>query len=353
MSFNIPTPQEFFATLGAMDYFIFLINIVIFLGAKKILKFLNHNKTPNILKKKLYRLRWSNFLLFMIFSATTFIDDSLFQQIIMTATAGLGIFLFWEFEMYYIEKSYTKEEEVNGKVQKVETYQSDIFQWLATIVTVIISINLISDIWHWNSMLQTGSVVASIAAFLAITHSSWLPDNIGGLITLHKGHVGAGDVVKFNVDGEEILGYVGKITLTDTTIYHLVDKHPIYLRNSKLRDVIMHRLSKAESTSKDGILRYIDLNIGYSSLSERVEEFAEKVFEHGCEISKSINKDRGVRLEVVNNGDYAVTWRLFFYTNARNMKDSEFAMNRSAKDIAETFEDVSLDTPSLMILSKD
>ncbi len=352
MTFNIPTPTEFFNTLGAMEYFIFLINIVIFIGASKILKFLNHNKNPSILKKKIYRLRWSNFFLFTLFSATTFIDNGLFQQIIMTVTAGLGIFLFWEFEMYYIEKSYTKEEEINGKVQKVETYQSDIFQWVATIITIIISVLIISDIWEWESMLQTGSVVASLVAFLAITHTSWLPDNIGGLIMLHKRHVSAGDVVRFNIDGESILGYVGKITLTDSTIYHLVTKHPIYLRNSKFRDAIIHKLSDAESTSQDGMLHYIDLKIGYDALSERVQEFAQEVFTHALDLTKTINKDRGVRLEVVDNGDYAVQWRLFFYTNARNMKESEFAMNRSAKDIAETFEDVSLDTPQLMVLSK-
>ncbi len=264
----------------------------------------------------------------------------------------MGIFLFWEFEMYYIEKNYTKEEELNGKIQKVETYQSDIFQWLATVITVIISVNIISDIWNWDSLWQTGSVVASIAAFLAITHSSWLPDNIGGLITLHKGHIEAGDVIRFRVDGEEVLGYAGKITLTDTTIYDLVDKHSIYIRNSKFRDVTIHRLSKAKSTSKDGILRYIDLNIGYGALSTSVELFSEEVFKQACEISKSINKERDVRLENVENGDYAVTWRLFFYTNARNMKESEFAMNRAAKDVAETFREISLDTPQLMVYNR-
>lgn len=351
MPLHMPTPTEFFSALGAMDYFIFLINIIIFVGASKILKFLNHNKSPEIFKRKLFRLRLGNFLLFMTFSITTFIDNGLFHHIIMTATSGLGIFLFWEFEMYYIEKSYTKEQEINGKIQQVETYQSDIFQWVATIGTVIITILVISDIWDWNSMLKTGSVVASIAAFLAITHTSWLPDNIGGLIMLHKRHVGAGDVVKFNIDNETILGYVGKITLTDSTIYHLVTKHPIYLRNSKFRDAIIHKLSDAESTSKDGMLHYIDLKIGYDAKSEKVEEFARETFNHALELTKAINKDRGVRLEVVDNGDYAVQWRLFFYTNARNMKESEFAMNRAAKDIAEIFEEVSLDTP-LIYLTK-
>jgi len=352
MPFNIPTAHEFVATLGAIEYFIFLINIVLFISAGRILKYLNHNKSKDAYKKKLHSLRWVNFLLFMLYSVTTFVEHGIFQQIIMTVTAGLGIFLFWEFEMYYIEKSYTKEQEVNGKPQKVETYQSDIFQGVATIVTAIISMLVISDIWKWDSMLQTGSVVASIAAFLAITHTSWLPDNIGGLITLHKGNVGAGDVIKCKIDGEYIQGYVGKITLTDITIYDLIDKHPMYFRNSKFRDAVIHRLSQSESTSKDGILRYIDLKISYDSLSERVEEYAQKTFDYALELTKSINKDKGLRLEVEENGDYAVTWRLFYYTNARNMKDSEYAMNRAAKDIAEIFKDVSLDTPQLMILSK-
>ena len=352
MSLELPSLNEITSSLGAMEYFVFLINIVIFIGAKRILEFLNQNKSKKFISKKLNRLRFINFILFLMFSLTTFVEQSLFSQITMSLIAAMGIFLFWEFEMYYIEKTYTKEKEINGKIQKIETYQSDIFQWIATIVTIIISINIISDIWNWDSLWQAGSVLASIAAFLAITHTSWLPDNIGGLITLHKGHIEAGDVIRFNIDGEEILGYAGKITLTDTTIYDLVDKHSIYLRNSKFRDVTIHRLSKADSASSEGILRFIDLKIGYSALSLRVEEFTQEVFKHACEITKSINKDKGVRLENINNGDYAVTWRLFFYTNARNMKESEFAMNRAAKDTAETFEEISLDTPQLMLLDR-
>ena len=49
---------------------------------------------------------------------------------------------------------------------------------------------------------------------------------------------------------------------------------------------------------------------------------------------------------------FAVTWRFFYYTDARNMKESAFAMKRAAKDTAETFDDISLDTPQLMVLSQ-
>lgn len=341
--------HDFLEQLGAMEYFIFLINIVIFFTAAKILRLFNPNTDKVKFRRKLKHLRTANLTLFVSFFLITLIDAELFQKVIMTGTSALGVFLFWEFEMYYIQKNYTKETQDNdGNTQILETYQSDIFKWLATIVTIIISVNIVSDIWDWDSLWQTGSVVASIAAFLAITHGSWLPDNIGGLITLHRGHIEAGDVVSFKTDGEEILGYVGKIALTETTLFDLVDKHPIYLRNSKLRDATIHRLSKNGSGVKEGILRCIDLNIGYDSKSEVVEKYAEDVFKRAIEITNSINKERKIRVEILNNGDYAVTWRFLYYANARNMKDAEYAMNRAAKDIAEEYSNISLDTPLLV-----
>jgi small-conductance mechanosensitive channel len=349
MNFTLPTFNEIVTSLGAMEYFIFTINIIIFIFAAKILKFLNHNKTKEAYKKKLKRLRSTNLSLFLLYSLTTFVEHGTFQQMIMTVTAGIGLFLFWEFVMYYIAKTYSKIDE-HGRIE--ETYQSDIFQGIATIALVIISINIVANIWAWDSMWQTGSVVASIGAFLAITHSSWLPDNISGLITLHDRNIEAGDVIEFHLDGELVQGYVGKITLRDTTIYDLVIKKPIYIRNSKFRDTAPIILSKHDSSSKDGILRYVDLNIGYSTSSERVEEFAEEVFKKANEITKSLIKDKGIRVEVESNGDYAVCWRFFYYTNARNMKESEFAINRAAKDVAETYEDLSLDTPQLVVYTK-
>ena len=172
------------------------------------------------------------------------------------------------------------------------------------------------------------------------------------MITLHNRNIEAGDVIEFYLDGELIQGYVGLVTLTDTTIYDLIIKKPRYIRNSNFRDTAPIVLSKHDSDKNDGILRYVDLNIGYSTTSERVEEFAEEVFKKACEISKSIIKDKGIKAEVEANGDYAVTWRFFYYTNARNMKDSEFAINRAAKDIAETYDDLSLDTPQLVVYTK-
>lgn len=346
----MPSISDVINSLGTVEYFIFLINIVIFVFAGKILRFLNHNKTVEAYKKKLKRLRSTNLFLFLTYSLTTFVERGVFQEIIMSITAGVGLFLMWEFVMYYIAKTYSKVDD-NGKVE--ETYQSDIFQGIATIAMIIISINILANIWHWDSMWQTGSVVASIGAFLAITHSSWLPDNISGLITLHDRNIEAGDVIEFHLDGELIQGYVGKITLRDTTIYDLVIKKPRYIRNSNFRDTAPIVLSKHKSSSKDGILRFVDLNIGYSTTSERVEEFATEVFKRATDITKSLIKDKGIRVEVEANGDYAVTWRFFYYTNARNMKESEFAINRAAKDVAETYDDLSLDTPQLVVYTKN
>ena len=82
------------------------------------------------------------------------------------------------------------------------------------------------------------------------------------------------------------------------------------------------------------------------------EKYSQEVFKNACVITKSINKDKSVRVELEENGDFAVTWRFFYYTDARNMKESAFAMKRAAKDTAETFDDISLDTPQLMVLSQ-
>ena len=329
-----------------IEYLVISINILIFIFGGKVLKMLNHGE--EVYKKKLKTLRMANLFLFSLFFLTNLIDTQLFQKIIMSVTSILGIYLFWEFGMFYIEKRYSKEADINGKTVRLETYQSDIFKGVATVFTVIFGVITVTNVWELQSLWQTGGIIASLLAFFAITHSSWLPDNIGGLITLHKGNVEAGDVIRFLLDGEEVLGYVGKITLTDVTVYDMVDKHKIYVRNSKFRDVTLHILSKSSSSSSEGILQYIDLNIGYSTKSSVVEMFSKEVFERACERSKAVNKEKGVRVEVVNNGDYAVMWRLFYYTNARNMKESEFAMNRAAKDVAEAFQGLSLDTPLLV-----
>lgn len=112
--FNIPTLNEFISSLQILDYFLFLVNIALFLLANKIVTYLNNNKNKNVLKKKVRNLRIANLILFFSFFLAAFIDHNTFQPIIQTGIAFLGIFYLWEIAVYKIERTYAYEEDEHG-----------------------------------------------------------------------------------------------------------------------------------------------------------------------------------------------------------------------------------------------
>lgn len=216
------------------------------------------------------------------------------------------------------------------------------------------TINLTANIWSWDSLWQTGSVIASIFLFLGLTHQSWLPDVVSGFFILHKRYIDMGDVIEVKIDGDLIKGYVGKITLIDTTIHDLRLKKPYYIRNSIIRDNVIMIASESNSkTDDDAILQSIDIKLGYDVKVKDVEEnFAPLLFEQAMEYTKSINKKKGIRMEIAENGDFGVLWQAYYYCNARNMVEAEFAMNKAAKRVSEDNPMFGLTTPDLLTINK-
>ena len=127
---------------------------------------------------------------------------------------------------------------------------------------------VIINIWELNDWLQPTSVVGGILIILFASKNYFLGDMISGLVMHYNHSVEAGSVIR--VKEFDIVGVVMQITLSQTTIRDLVQKHEITIPNSKLRNSTVETISNC---SKNGFRDYLDFKISYKQSPESVQIF--------------------------------------------------------------------------------
>jgi hypothetical protein len=160
------------------------------------------------------------------------------------------------------------------------------------------------------------------------------------LILLYNHDIEPGVVCR--IPEYNILGITRKISLTQTTFRDLVQKHDVVLPNTKLRTTKIEILNKSGSTSWND---YIEFKIGYSTPSEQVEKFFEKVWKVASCTEAALNVEKKPKVSLIEAGDHAVVWRIHYQLeNIYRLKNAIFAINRAAFDLQKEF-DLSLSTP--------
>jgi len=130
---------------------------------------------------------------------------------------------------------------------------------------------------------------------------------------------------------------VAQITLRD-----LAHRYLILMPNSRFRNAKIEILS---ATPASGLEQYVDFNIGYGVSGERVEAMLHKVWEIANAKEKCLNAEKEPRIRLVNTGDHAVVWRLYYtVANVYRLFEAKFAINHAAFSVSADM-DIALQTP--------
>lgn len=320
------------------DYVVLSINLLLFIFAKPIVNGFKRNDS-NSGSSKLYALRAINIILFSLYITALFIED-LSKQISLTGLTFLLAFIVSHLLDIFIIKKFGKEKEIYGTNYHTETYQSEIFSLLVTLLTLITTIVIVINIWGMNDWLKATSVLGILAILVFSTKDVWIPDNISGLILLYNSDIEPGSVVK--IDDQNLLAIVVQTSLTRTTFRDLKTKHQIVLPNTIVRNSKIEVLSKGPAS---GYMQFVHFNISYGIPAEKIETLLRAIWEKACEESKAINEEREPEISIVNTGDHAVNWRLGYkLKNLYLMLETECLVKRIAYELAEK-QCIELQTP--------
>ncbi|MCH9697887.1 MAG: mechanosensitive ion channel family protein [Gammaproteobacteria bacterium] len=213
---------------------------------------------------------------------------------------------------YWILKRYGKQREIKDQVRQIETYHTRLLTLFVQILIFIISLITIVRILGFNTLLEAGGVIGFIGVLLALTQGSWAPDIFSGIIILNSDMVEEGDVLLLQGQ-ERVYGMVFKTKVFHTEILNLINNHRIMVRNSQLRDQIIHNLSKFASAK--GLREKLSFKIGYDERPSDVKTMLEQAWNQAVEQQISgLETQYPVQIVIGDTGDHAVEWWVFYHT---------------------------------------
>ncbi len=310
-----------------LDYIVISLNLLIFLFAGIIIRISKAGNIHSTTSNRMMGLRAINLVLFIIYALAGAIEIALnievshLQNISQTGLSILIAYITMHYLQGWIIERFGKEKEIDGVKCRGESYASEIIGLIGLILVSSITFLVVINIWELNNWLQATSVVGGILIILFASKDYFLGDMISGLIMHYNHSVEAGSVVRVNEFN--ITGVVTQITLSQTIIRDLVQKHEITIPNSKLRNATVETISNC---GNNGFRDFLDFKIGYDQSPESVQTFLENVLLQAKDKEAAFNQDAKPKIVVVENGDHAVTWRLLYYVknpyrilDARNM----------------------------------
>ncbi|TQV89607.1 mechanosensitive ion channel domain-containing protein [Aliikangiella coralliicola] len=329
-----------------LDYLVISLNLLIFLFAKFIIKISPKATYFSTTNNRMLGLRAINLALFSIYmfaAGVEIIFDqpiSHLQQISQTGLTVLVAYIIQHYVQGWVVYRFGKAKEIDGVTYHGESYASEIIGLIGLVLVSSFAILVIINIWELNEWLQATSVIGGILLILFASKEYFLGDMISGLIMHYNHSVEAGSVIR--VKELDTIGVVLQITLSQTIIRDLVQKHEVTIPNSKLRNSTVETISNC---GKNGFREFLDFKIGYDQPSEKVQTFLEKVWEQAAAKEAGINIDAKPKIVVIENGDHAVTWRLLFYIkNPYRLLDSRNTMQTIAFELSHQ-ENIGLNTP--------
>jgi len=227
-----------------------------------------------------------------------------------------------------------------------KTNKSQLLSLLTGIFLVTIGLIAIVQVWGFAGLLEAGGVVGFIGVLLALTQASWAPDIISGLIILNSKVLEEGEVISFDYHGTPIMGTVFKTKVFHTEILNFANNHRIMIKNSDLRAQAIHNLSRFASAK--GLRERLLFKIGYDVNAHQVEAlFAEIEAKAIQDPDIAMLNQHGMQCRVINTGDYAVEWALFYHTKqTRVLLETRQRLMRLALEVS-IQHGVSLATPIL------
>lgn len=297
-----------------LDYVVISLNLVIFLFAGFIIRKSPKATNDSTVRNRMLGLRAINLALFSIYAFAGAVDlvtgfeITHLQQISQTGLTILVSYIVLHYVQGWIVYRFGKEKEIDGEKFRGESYASEIIGLIGLILIGSIALLVIINVWELNNWLQATSVLGGILLILFASKDYFLGDMINGLVMHYNSSVEAGSVIR--VKEFDLVGVVLQITLSQTIIRDLVQKHEITIPNSKLRNATVETISNC---SKNGFRDFLEFKISYNESAESVQTFLENVWQQAADKEAGINQEAKPKAVVVENGDHAVNWRLLYY----------------------------------------
>jgi len=344
----------------SINFAIFLINLLLFLYAKRIVSYFNYGE-ENAAKTNLFKL--FN-ILFFIFHVLDLIFSNYADDFINIGysliTVYIGFVVFELFAFFNRKKFGVKKSNNNGKVIYEDNYNSRINNIIIFVFLFIVIIIAILKIWHMESSLQQTGFIGIILAFLALTSSHWLPNIISGLTLMNSNHIAKGDIISY--DG--MLYSVFDIGFFYTHLLDIKHNARVLIENASLSKKQITNLSKKASLEgfRDSIIYNIpypsaDTEKEYDSYINSFESIFKEIYEEieGNESFK-LNFKSGYDLFMVETADYALRYEFSFYympikvsttANIRKLLSTKYKLNALVQKKSH-FKGISLSTPMLI-----
>ena len=245
----------------------------------------------------------------------------------------------------FILQRFGRKKRVDDKEMYIETYRSRLVSLMITAMIYVISVLLIIKVIGFESLLETGGIIGFIGVLLALTQGAWAPDIISGLIILNTQILEEGDVIEWTTS-KKVVGMVFKTKLFHTELLDLATNHRVMVPNTQLRQSAIFNFSKFASAK--GLREQLTFKIGYDVRQSEIHKLFNEVFEIAkLDTDIPINDQHPFEVRVMDTGDYAIEWALFYYLKDVKsiLSTRQYLMEVIAKQSADM--NISLATPIL------
>ena len=311
--------QNILNQLDSVSYILLSINLLLLVFAPQILKLIYSDPSEiSTFSRKVMTFRVLNLLIIVVYGYYLFYQSKEEQALGIKLISVLAIiylaYLLMHLMQMLILKQYGKIRKIEAKERQTPTHKTRLLSVFSSIFISIIALISTVHFLGFNSLLETGGVIGFIGVFLALTSSIWAPDIFHGIIILNSNMLSEGDVIELqDVGDSSIIGVVYRTKMFHTVILNQVNNHRIMIRNSRLRDLTIHNLSKFASAR--GLREKISFKIGYDCKVSSVE----KMFMSAYEAAKAdadipFENQYEMELTIDDTGDHAVKWSLYYYT---------------------------------------
>lgn len=315
-------------THWTLHFLIFIINIMLLLGARPIVNLVDpdkNNETKVSIFRALNILVLALHVIDLVFLSLNKSYENYFIRLGLSLMAIYAGLFAYSLCCYLSRKRFGIQKTLDGNTMYLDSYSSRLVDIILLVVVALTTIYTLIKIWGADSMLETTGIFGIVFAFLAFTSNIWAPDIISGLIILNTEMLVDGDVVL--VDGHPDEYIISKVTLIYVLLYDVQNNHRTLIRNNQFIRNKIDNLSRVAST--DGIRQALKYKIGYPSLnaqtkeqrSKQLLEFKSRVdrmfnlAEINCAGKADIKINEGTSFEwaMTSAGDFALEYTLWIY----------------------------------------
>lgn len=341
---NLLTDLGLSASFSNFDLFTIAASLILFLAARPLSKWLRPESNTDA---GVNMMRTLNFLIVLaILIKAQWADQPNWPtQITNTLIVIYFAVVFTQLINLLIRRRFGKARLNNERTIFSDTYASRGLSLVATITVGIVALVSCLRILGLDSLLEAGGAIGIIGLILAMTQASWAPDIINGLIILNSRLCEESDVIQFNMDGKTVVASVFKTKIFHTELLDLANNHRIMIRNTKLRDYGVHNLSRFASAR--GLREVLCFNIDYQHDEDEVTEMFQRAFTKINELEDAIQEQYEPEIRVLDTGDYAVTWAVYYYIKEVKSILGIRQLCRSYILAEATSSNISLATPTL------